>query len=341
MSITDLDIEQIVNDYLATLKESEVNGVNEVNEVPNTSSTCHHKHYYDSDGAYVCSQCHAIITLEIDEGPEWRTFKDGINHSRCGHTINYMLLRSSYGTTMSHIKQRKALFQRLKQINSWNSAPYVERSRKIVFDQINEHGRLWGLTNNILSYSCYLYSEFNNIQLESQDSKLSRGNNRRGVMAACLYYACKKFNVTRQPEEIAKICQLDISSVNKGIKLFYNVTKHSHLIDFDQDLQQRSLKHLDLFKRYCLGLKIPYKYRQALVKLFTKIAHLHILSKNTPKSMISATIYYGCVVLGLDNTYSKSIIATICNVSSLTLSRAYNKLIGHNAVILDDIANEL
>ena len=334
----DVDIEQVVDDYLASLKTPETP------EVPGTSGTsdsCPHKHYYESEGTYICSQCKAIVTLEIDEGPEWRTFKDGVNHSRCGHTINYLLLRSSYGTTMSHISHHKTLFQRLKQINSWNSAPYAERSRKLVFDQINEHGRLWGLTNNILSYSCYLYSEFNNIQLESQDSKLSRGNNRRGVMAACLYYACKKFNVTRQPEEIAKICQLDVTSVNKGIKLFYNVTKHGQLIDFDQDLQQRSLKHLDLFERYCLGLKIPYKYRQALVKLFTKIAQLHILSKNTPKSMISATIYYGCVVLGLDHSYTKATIANHCHVSSLTLSRAYNKLISHNANILNDIASQL
>ena len=48
--------------------------------------------------------------------------------------------------------------------------------------------------------------------------KISRGSNRKGIIAACVYFACKECEVPRTPKEIASMFTIDITVMTKGIK---------------------------------------------------------------------------------------------------------------------------
>ena len=47
-------------------------------------------------------------------------------------------------------------------------------------------------------------------------TKISRGSNRKGIIAACVFYACKECNVPRSSKEIANMFDIDITVMTKG-----------------------------------------------------------------------------------------------------------------------------
>ena len=51
-------------------------------------------------------------------------------------------------------------------------------------------------------------------------NRIMRCDNRKAILAACVFYACKMHRDVRCPKEIADIYELDIKSVNRGIRKF-------------------------------------------------------------------------------------------------------------------------
>ena len=49
-------------------------------------------------------------------------------------------------------------------------------------------------------------------------TKISRGNNRKGIIAACVYFACKECDVGRSSKEIAEMFNVVPTVMTKGVK---------------------------------------------------------------------------------------------------------------------------
>ena len=49
-------------------------------------------------------------------------------------------------------------------------------------------------------------------------TKISRGSNRKGIIAACVYFACKDCNVPRSSKEVAEIFNINGTVMTKGVK---------------------------------------------------------------------------------------------------------------------------
>ena len=70
----------------------------------------------------------------------------------------------------------------------------------------------------------YLFNKSLNSKVLNQvtkivsDIKISRGSNRRGIIAASVFYACKECNVPRSTNELSYIFDIDIKIMTKGCK---------------------------------------------------------------------------------------------------------------------------
>ena len=60
------------------------------------------------------------------------------------------------------------------------------------------------------------------------ETKISRGSNRIGIIAACIYYACKECNVPRSTNELAHIFDIDVKVMTKGCKNFTEIMRISN-----------------------------------------------------------------------------------------------------------------
>lgn len=285
---------------------------------------------YSSDGVIQCRECNTEFGNVIDDTAEWRNYGSEDNRSsdpsRCGASIHPILVESSYGTTLGYSKNMA--FGRLRKLNNWHAVPYHERSLKQVFDKLTRDAHTSGLTPNIIEFSHVLFAEACKAQSNFGETKLSRGDPREALIAACLFYSCKEYEVPRSPQEIAKMSDISSNDVNRGINLFYELMKNSKLIDINKHIS----KYSDFIDRYCNNLGLDTNITNEIMIFAHKVDQKKLLTKNTPQAMACACIFFISNMLQLRLT--KNQIAEKCGISIPTITKSYEKLLPHTKELI-------
>ena len=296
-------------------------------------STCctFKKNFQNSEGTIICKVCLNIIT-NISESPEWRYYgsKDSktSDPTRCGMPMNNLLPESSVGSSVSFSTKTYEMNQ-IRKMQQWHSMPYKERSLYKVFLMIQNTCS----DNNI---QLKIINEAKSIYKIVSSTKISRGSNREGSSAACVYFACKGCNVPRSSKEIAEMFNISINVMTKGVKkcqeiIYMNKSNKGRLS------KTTSIKPGDLINRFCNKLNIS----EDLIKNIFLICEItiknNIISENTPPSIAAGCIYYYVKNKKLDIT--KKEISSICKISEVTINKCCKVLEEKNELfnkIFDD-----
>ena len=173
--------------------------------------------------------------------------------------LNLLLPDSSVGTSIKNGSNKSGMYQ-VKQYQRWTSMIYKERSMYKVYTELSNICKKNDIPEIIITESKSLYKLV-------CETKISRGNNRRGIIAACVYFACKNCNVGRSSKEIATMFDIK-NSVFKGCKNFQNVLQLNK--DKDRVDNSESISPLDFIDRFCNNLNMETKDIKKL-KLYHKI----------------------------------------------------------------------
>ena len=142
-----------------------------------------YENYIIHNGITTCKICSDIIS-NISDNAEWRYYGSEDSKSsdptRCGMPTNILLPKSSIGSTLNFKNNSKSMNQ-IRRYQNFNGMPYKERSKYKVFNIITETCQKNNINTKIINEAKSLY---NNIS----DIKISRGSNRNGIIAACVYF---------------------------------------------------------------------------------------------------------------------------------------------------------
>ena len=131
-----------------------------------------------------------LIVTNIIEGAEWRFYGASDSKSsdptRCGMPVNQLLPESSVGTSISYRGGNKNMYK-IRKYQQWNGMPYKERSLYKVFLEIQGKCSKHNIPNVIITEAKSLYKIISS-------TKISRGSNRTGIIAACVYFGCQHFS---------------------------------------------------------------------------------------------------------------------------------------------------
>ena len=279
--------------------------------------------YIIHDGMTTCKICNSIIS-NISDSPEWRYYGSNDSKStdptRCGMPTNILLPESSIGSTINYKVNSKTMNQ-IRRYNNFHGMPYKERSKYKVFNTISEKCLKNNINNKIITEAKSLYSAISKI-------KISRGANRDGIIAACVYFSCKECNVPRSTKEIADIFDINITVMTKGCKSFneiMNLNKSGR-----NRIHHKSINPIDFIERFCDKLDIDFNKIISICNLCLK--H-NIISQNTPQSIAAGCIYYYIKKNNLD--ISKKILSEICKISEVTINKCYKKIDENDALFND------
>ena len=285
--------------------------------------------YLSDEGIIICSKCNNVITNIVDS-PEWRYYgsedSKGLNPSRCGMPVNILLPKSSLGTTInnrgSYNMNKLVLYQ------NWNSMPYKERSKYKVFSEIDNKCRKNNLPNVISESAKSLYSIISS-------TKISRGNNRIGIIAACVFNACKECGVPRSIKELSIIFDIDPKIMTKGCKKYTEIIRmNKQSIDRVQNIKSIDLN--DFIERFSYNLNLNNEDIREIIRISMFCIDLELTYDNTPHSMTAGCIYLYVKMKNLD--ISKTEISNKCNISEVTINKCYKKL-ESNEKLIDLIVN--
>ena len=141
-------------------------------------------------------------------------------------------------------------------------------------------------------------------------TKISRGSNRKGIIAACVFYACKECNV-RSSKEIANMFDIDITVMTKGCK------KRHEIMNLNKKNKNRLsiiiYKTNGLYTAFCNKLNITKEQTKVISKICDIAIKENIISENTPPSVAAGCIYFYCKQRDIDIT--KKDISMVCKIS--------------------------
>ena len=267
------------------------------------------------EGCYECRFCGVKQDIKLNMEQEWRYYGDndtkGTDPNRVGMPTNALLPESSLG---SIIGSKGGDFSKLRQYHQYNIMPYKERSLWNTFTFIQNRC----LQSNIPGI--IIEDAKSNYKMVSEQ-KISRGSNRKGIVANCVYFSCKKNNVPRSMKEIAEIFGINVSEMTKGKKKYEDIMYQQSKSTMTHI---NSTNPFDYIDRFCSNLNIDLDIKYICQFIVFEAMRQDIFDDNTPPSIAAGAIFLVTSVLKM--RISKVQVHLATKISEVTISKCYKKL---------------
>ena len=298
------------------------NTLGKINHVERVIQCCEitDNYKYTIKGETLCKICNNLVS-NIISAPEWKNYKDSnVNTTRCGMPTNVMLPQSSMGTSIKNDYNFK--MSRVTRYQQWNSMPYKERSLYKVYKDI-EDKCIAGDLKLIIAETAQSY------YLVISQTKISRGSNRIGIIAACIYFACKELEVPRSTNELSSLFKIDNKIMTRGCKNFTEIMRMSK--DRNRVQTHKSVNLHDFIERFSHKLNLSETDNKSIKELSNLCEELNLVNDNTPPAMASGCIFLYIRMNNID--IDKKSISEVCKISEVTINKCSKKLEENDTIL--------
>lgn len=289
---------------------------------------------FDSNkAAHICEDCGCEIGELFECRPEWSNYGDGDQDSgRCGVATNPFFPKSSTGTVIVG-----AGCYKLKMLHMWDQVPYKERSLSEVLSTIEQKLKKYKITKSIIDNAKILYKNLSEIKhvdgANKGKPKIMRGDNRRGLIAACAFYGAKLQESPRSTKDIADIFGLEEKQVTKGCRRFLELLNYEAIYKF------YASKACDYITINAYKLNLFKLHIDLAIKITNNIAKLDIASDHQPTSIAAGSIYLVSELKNLGLLKSK--ISEIFQISEVTITKTYKKIMPYKNFLINDTLTDM
>lgn len=279
----------------------------------------------DGNIGTVCLDCGGEIAEIFETDPQYEG-QEGRSASY-GCPSSYFFPKSALGTRLK-IKG----YSRVSNLQKQGQMPYKEKSLLDVMDGIQQKCKKYNLTQKVIDNAKILYKKISDAKHTKGDRKgksvIMRCVNRRSMIAACVFYACKLEEEPRSPKEIADIYDLEVKHVNRGCRRFLDfIDIHSYFN------KVRCSQAVDFIMRYSDRLNLSDEIIDMAVCVAENIHKLDIASTHEPPSVAAGSILLVCNILKID--INKKSISDIFEISDVTISKTYRKIYPFHKIIMN------
>jgi transcription initiation factor TFIIIB Brf1 subunit/transcription initiation factor TFIIB len=277
-------------------------------DVRNTVCSCGHPLYINGN-KLICKEC-GVESLETSNFTEEEYSTSAItdcNVNSNGFIAMKMIGKGSYGyqrsllkTCANYSKYRK--INTLKDMNNWN----------------NNNAKKQHIPKNVIQEANDMFAKI------KEHGYVFRKDGKKGVLSACLYYACYNNNISKTPSEIAQFSGIDERFHSLGDRILHDLNEKGVI-----EIPIKINPIADYVDRYIELLDIPKKYRAFVLDLITRAEkkRIHILHDSKGNTKASGAIYMlVCRVPELSKKITKEMIETQCGISKTTFVRYYTTL---------------
>jgi transcription initiation factor TFIIIB Brf1 subunit/transcription initiation factor TFIIB len=259
----------------------------------------------------VCTSCGRVDNVYIDNAPEWTNGVSeggvGTDNSRAGDlALDGDLYSAAWGTGTVIKAGWKSSYsmKRMSRINFYQSMNPKDRRLFHSYATIDKIASTkLELSSDVTKAAKVMYKKF------SEGGVLTRGGNRQGIMANCIYYACKLTNNPRTIDEVANAYDIDRRFMSRMESSFLDVVKPQE----NETCASASLSHR-LLNEFS---DVNGRDRMKVNNMCIKVSNCSQLMSKHPKT-IAATV----IMIVLERP--KSEVCKMTGVSSSTISKLEN-----------------
>ena len=278
----------------------------------------------------VCTTCGNHLCYLIDSSAEYRWFGSEDRHpdpSRVGNPINPLLPESSLGTRILTRPGDNKAMRRIRQYHLWNIMPYRERTLWTVFEMLQVRASNAGISVAIVEETKQLYSQVSRLCI-------CRGQQKDALLAACLYESLKRHDTPRRPLEIAKMFQVDVKLITRGVKQFSGLleeyqhsAKPTH-INMQAKVETPSTNFRHYLEPAVYRLETPRSLHGQIIEYACRIGNtideLGICPETMPSSLAASSLTLTCEKFNLGKSNHE--IAKVCDISTATLQKCLKRI---------------
>ena len=260
--------------------------------------------------SYQCTQCGRDAEI-FNQGDEFSTsIVDNYNtNDSCSLSIK-IVGKDSY-------RYHKAL---MRTSSDYSKIQYNNTNKQL--SRCNAQSIEGKLPIIILKEAADLYSTIQKCNI------VRRGNGRKGVLGACIYFVCNRHNITKKPKEIAIFLNIEESYLSKGDKLLRQLHATGK-IDIPVHHNPKDAYIIQYFE----SLSIDNKYKPFISELIDIASSIDMMGENN--SRISTKCAGAVYVLKLQESlsFTKADIVKYCKISKSTFIRYYEFLIQNRRLL--------
>ena len=287
-------------------------------------------------GFYICTNimCGFLCKKIIDWSAEWRNYNNddntfGSDPTRCGLPINPLLQESSYGCSVARKSNMSSKMRYIKQYTEWASMPYTEKALYDEFQTIIIMANNASIPKIIVDDALKYHKKISAI-------KKFRGINRDGIIAASVYISCRVNKYPRTAKEIASIFMLQYTNATRGCKNAMNIMNE---LEIELESSDKTTYHettpVMFIERFCSKLNMNDELIMLGKFIALKINNMNLITDNTPHSIAVGIIFMISCVCNLN--INKRHISKISDVSEVTITKCYNKMMKHQTILIPNI----
>ena len=258
------------------------------------------------DGSVFCPEC-GLETLIIDDNNKFSFSSEKDHNVSSNSYISFNFIGpNSYGYQRSFLKTcaNYSSFRRNNNRKDMYNYNYQYEGKKI--------------PKNAIKLAIELFSKI------KEKNYVFRGNGKKGVLGACLFYACVMNNITKTPREIASVMEIEERFLSHGDRVVQELNEKG-VISIPTTLRPLN----DYLDQFFPALNIPDKYKAFVIDVIERAEkkNIHIMNDSRTTTKCIGAIFLITNRVKELRHITKDIIVKECNISKSTFIRYYNLLL--------------
>jgi transcription initiation factor TFIIB len=245
-------------------------------------------------GELFCGKCGLVITENItDTGAEWRSFSSDQNDkTRVGAgtslTIHDMGLSTIIGVANKDATGKplsSSMKSSIERLRTWDSRSQAhtstERNLRIALNEMGKLKDKLALTDTVIEKAAYIYRK-------AMEKKLVRGRSIQGLVAACLYAACRNTETPRTLYDVAEGMNIRKKDIARCYRLIHR----------ELELKMPVVDPVKGVSRIASIAQLSEKSKRKAIKILNQAKETGLVAGKDPMGIAAASLYLACITTG-------------------------------------------
>ena len=267
----------------------------------------------ENTGELFCGKCGLVLNDKItNTGAEWRSFSsDEGNKARTGAGTSLTMHDMGLSTVIGAVNKdatgkplSASVKSSIERLRTWDSRSQAnssaDRNLRQALNEMNKLKDKLALTDAVIEKAAYIYRK-------AMERKLVRGRSIQGLVAACLYAACRNTETPRTLDDIAEGINIRRKDVARCYRLIFR----------ELELKMPVVDPVKGVPKIASGASISEKAKRKAIKILNMAKKLGAVAGKDPMGIAAAALYLACISIG--ESKSQKDISIASGVTEVTI----------------------
>ena len=246
-------------------------------------------------GELFCGKCGIVITDKIvDASAEWRSFSNegGTDPTRTGAPTSLTMHDRGLSTIIGTVNKdasgkplSTSMKSTIERLRTWDSRSQTnssaDRNLRQALNEMNKLKDKLSLSDTVIQKSAYIYRK-------ALEKKLVRGRSIQGLVAACLYAACRNTETPRTLQDISNGMNVRKKDIARCYRLIFR----------ELELKMPVVDPIKGVSRIASIAELGEKTKRKAIEILNQAKDSGIVAGKDPMGIAAASLYLACISTG-------------------------------------------